>query len=88
MTSTCYLSQGTNNDKKLLFQKMPGHQPDGYEGALQKTKQTIELNNPLSASIHEFAWNPNGTHTFTGKGTASILDNVVKSKHRVLTQKR
>ena len=81
------LSQGKNNDKNLLFQKMPEHKPDGYEGALQKTKQTLELNNTLSDSIHENAWNPNGTHTFSGKGTASILDNVVKSKHKVLRGK-
>ena len=77
--------QGKEFDKKLYFQKMPEHVPDGYDGALQKTRQLVELNK--AASIHDHSWNPNGTHTFTGKGTASIMDNVVASKHQVLRRK-
>ena len=63
---------------------MPEHITDGYEGALQKTKEIIQEASPMKTSIHDRPWNPNGAHTFTGKGTASILDNVAKSKHLVL----
>ena len=79
--------QGKNHDKKIFFQKMPEHITDGYEGALQKTKEIIQEASPMKTSIHDHPWNPNGAHTFTGKGTASILDNVAKSKHLVLKSK-
>lgn len=78
--------QGQNHDKKIFFQKMPEHRTDGYEGALQKTKELILAASPMKKSIHDLPWNPNGSHTFTGKGTASILDNVAKSKHLVLSK--
>lgn len=79
--------RGKDLDKKMLFQKLPEHIPDGYDGALQKTRQSLELDSTLNQSIHEKAWNPNGTHTFTGKGSASIMDNVVASKHKVLRKR-
>lgn len=76
--------KGKNHDKKIFFQKMPEHITDGYEGMLQKTRELIQEADPKKKSIHDLPWNPNGTHTFTGKGTAAILDNMVKSKHQVL----
>lgn len=77
---------GKYADKRLYFQKHPEHMSDGYRGS--QVSRPNSQHATRVASLHDKPWNPNGTHTYNGKGTRSVIDNSIRLKQNVFAVTR